>query len=716
MKQVLQHLRGGQIELAEVPCPLVRPGHLLIQSSCSLISAGTERMLVEFGRAGLLAKARAQPDKVSQVLQKIRTDGLMPTLEAVFSRLDEPMPLGYCNAGRVVEVGRGVDGFVVGDRVVSNGPHAEMICVPATLAARIPDQVDDASASFTVLGAVALHGVRLLRPTLGECFAVIGLGLLGQMAAQFLRAHGCRVLGIDPHPARCALAGRYGCQTLQVGEGADALQAAQAFSRGRGVDGVLITASASGDEIIHESAEMCRKRGRIVLVGVVGLNLKRADFYAKELTFQVSCSYGPGRYDPRYEDEATDYPLPYVRWTVARNFEAVLDALAAGQLDVRPLISRTVPHADAAAAYDAVLRDASVLGMLLKYPDGLAPVARTTRLQPSRPAPATGTRPTVGLIGTGSFARMVLLPAIRVAGVPVHSVSSARGVSGVHAARRFDVAEVTTDYRELLASEAVNTVFIATRHDTHARLAAEALRAGKHVFVEKPLAIDEEGLELVRAALAEHPHLQLMVGFNRRFAPHARKVRELLGRRAQPLAASILVNAGDIPAEHWIQDPAVGGGRIVGEACHFLDLLRFLVGCPIDTVQAAMFGPQAGGVRDDKMSVTLTFEDGSIGSVHYWANGPKSFPKERVEVFCAGRVLVIENWRRLAAYDWPGAPRMRSRLDKGHNAEVASFLRAVAEGGPSPIPFTEIDEVTRASFAAVRAAREARVVHLDPPR
>ncbi len=713
MKQVLQSLRNGSIEVADVPCPVVRPGHLLIQTTHTLISAGTERMLVEFGQAGLIAKARAQPEKVRQVLQKIRTDGLMPTLETVFARLDEPLPLGYCNVGRVVEVGRGVEGFQIGDRVASNGSHAEMVCVPATLAAKAPDGVRDEDASFTVLGSIALHGVRLLEPTLGENFVVVGLGLLGLMGAQFLRASGCRVLGIDHNARRCELARAAGCEALALEAGTDPVQAALAFSRGQGTDGVLVAASAKTDEIMHQAAQMCRKRGRIVLVGVVGLNLQRSDFYEKEIRFQVSCSYGPGRYDPTYEGQARDYPRPYVRWTVARNFEAVLGAMESGALQVAPLISDRVPHAEASRAYNAIVNDGSSLGLVMTYPNQPPPLERRVRLrEPSGADAARAATPSVAMIGAGNFAKLILLPAIKAAGGRLHSVVSAGGVTGFHAARKFDALEAGSDYRALLADPAVNVVFITTRHDSHPRMAAEALDAGKHVFCEKPLAIDEEGFELVRAAVARNPGRHLMVGFNRRFAPHAVAVRKLLAGRSQPVTVQLTVNAGAIPADNWNHDPAVGGGRIIGEGCHFIDLALALIGRPLASVQAAMVGPQAGGVRDDKMSILLTFADGSLATLNYWANGSKSYPKERIDVFSEGRVLVIDNWRKLVAFDWRGAPRMSIRQDKGHKAEVAEFLKRIAQGGPPLIPFEQIEQVTRATFAAMTAAREGRVISL----
>ncbi|MFH1746082.1 MAG: bi-domain-containing oxidoreductase [Planctomycetota bacterium] len=714
MKQILQHLRDGRIELADVPCPVTRPGHLLIQTSHSLISAGTERMLVEFGRAGLIAKARSQPEKVRQVLNKIKTDGLMPTLETVFSRLDEPMPLGYCNVGTVVEVGAGVTGFAVGDRVASNGPHAEMVCVPATLAASVPPEVDGECASFTVLGAIALQGIRLLQPTFGENFVVTGLGLLGMLAVQLLRAHGCRVLGVDINEGRCRLAEKFGCQTVAVGAGGDPVKAAETFSSGRGVDGVLITAATKSSEPMRQAALMCRKRGRIVSTGNVGMDLERSALYEKELSVQVSCSYGPGRYDPEYEERARDYPFAYVRWTEARNFEAVLQGLAQGAIDVRPLISQIAEHADAASAYNAILAGGDVLGVVLKYPQQAPPTQRVMTVS-SATAVEVGAAPgTVGMIGAGNFAKLMLLPAIRSAGARLQWVASAGGVTGLHAARKFGAARATSDYREMLADPAVGAVFVTTRHNSHASMVAEALGAGKHVFVEKPLAIDEEGLAQVCVAQAARPDRLVMVGFNRRFAPHALKAKELLSSRSQPIAVEIMVNAGHLPSDHWHHDPAVGGGRIVSEGCHFIDLAMDIVGYPITSVHAVMFGG-ARQAAEDKMTIVMTFADGSIGTVHYWANGPKSYPKERVEIFSEGRVLVIDNWRRLRAYGWKGAPRMSMRQDKGVRAEVARFLEAAVGGGRAPIPFTELELVTRATFAANQSAREGVTVRLAPP-
>jgi predicted dehydrogenase/threonine dehydrogenase-like Zn-dependent dehydrogenase len=713
LKQVLQSLRTGQTELATVPAPAAGRGQLLIRTRRTLVSAGTERMLVEFGQAGWLAKARQQPDKVRMVLDKVRTDGLAPTIEAVFNKLDQPVPLGYCNVGVVLEVGPGALGFTAGDRVVSNGRHAEVVSVGANLCAKVPDGVPDDDAAFAVLGAIGLQGVRLAQPTLGEAVVVTGLGLIGLVTVQLLRAHGCRVLGIDFDPAKLALARRLGAEVVDLSAGQDAVAAAQAFSRGRGVDAVLITASTTSNEPVHQGALMCRKRGRIVLVGVAGLELSRADFYEKELTFQVSCSYGPGRYDPRYEEQGFDYPVGFVRWTEQRNFEAVLDMMSDGRLDVAPLVSHRFAIDDAPQAYAVVAGAEPSLGILLEYPapDRVADTALRARTVPvTAPAPGATGRAAFGFVGSGNYASAVLIPAFKAAGARLHSVSSNGGVSGVHAARKFGAEAATTDTAALVADPDVAALVITTRHDSHARLACQALRAGKHVFVEKPLALTRDEVVAVEAALADaaaagRPRI-LMVGFNRRFAPQVQKVRALLGGVPEPKAFVMTVNAGALPAEHWAHDPAVGGGRILGEACHFVDLLRFLAGSPIAASHTvSMAGAPGVPVGEDRAVITLRFADGSLGTIQYLANGHKSFPKERLEVFAGGRVLQLDNYRRLTGYGWPGFSRMRLwRQDKGQWACAAAFVRAVMEGGAPPIPVDELLEVSRATIDIAAAA------------
>jgi predicted dehydrogenase/threonine dehydrogenase-like Zn-dependent dehydrogenase len=722
VKQVLQNLRTGSTELANIPAPAPYMGQLVIATRRSLISAGTERMLVEFSQASLLAKAKAQPEKVRQVLEKIRTDGILPTLETVFARLGQPLPLGYCNAGVVLAVGDGVNGFAVGDRVVSNGPHAEVVCVPSNLCARIPNEVSDDEAAFTVLAAVGLQGIRLANPSLGENVVVTGMGLLGLLTAQILRANGCRVMGIDFDTGRLDLARRFGVETVDLSAHADPVAAGLTFSDGRGVDAVLITASTQSSEPVHQAAKMSRKRGRIVLVGVTGLDLSRADFYEKELTFQVSCSYGPGRYDADYEQRGQDYPFGFVRWTERRNFEAVLDLMAREQLDVTPLISRRVPLEDAPVSYRELVTDRSALGVLLTYPERAdlshtlivknrkATTGKQTAAGANQ-ASATGVSPVVGVIGAGNFASLVLLPELAKKRLRLKTIASVGDPGAAIAACKFGFAQATSDYRVILDDAEINTVFVVTPHNTHAQMAAEALRAGKNVLVEKPLALSREELIRVRAAWQEAGQRQLMVGFNRRFAPLARRMKSLLAGRSQPLALIYTVNAGEIPAEHWTQDPRIGGGRIIGEACHFIDLLRFLVAHRIIGLEARMMGRSSGvTVRQDKMSIALEFADGSLGTVHYLANGSKRFPKERVEAFSEGRVLVLDNFRALTGYGWKGFHRERQwRQDKGHAAEIAAFIKRVTEGGEPLIPWAELEEVTLASFAAVERA-------MAPPR
>ncbi len=708
MNQILQNLRNGQIEIITAPTPYCRPNHLLIATQRSLISAGTERMLVEFGQGNLLSKARSQPEKVRQVLDKIGTDGLLPTIDAVRNKFDQPVPLGYCNAGVVIEVSAGVDDFAVGDRVVSNGPHAEIVSVAKNLCAKIPAGVEDEAAAFTVLGAVGLQGIRLLNPTLGERIVVSGLGLLGLLTVQTLVANGCQVLGIDFNRQRLALARQFGAQTVDLSAGEDPVAAGLAFSQGRGVDGVLITASAKSNEPVHQAAQMSRKRGRIVLVGVVGLELQRADFYEKELNFQVSCSYGPGRYDPLYEEAGQDYPFGFVRWTEQRNFEAVLALMSAGRLDVAALISHRVPFENAHEAYRLLTEDKSALGIVLAYagqPDQLRTVqTRST----GSPRSKEHSEVRIGVIGAGNFASATLLPALKGSNAQLCTIASAGGTSAAIAARKYGFAQATSDYRNILEDPAINTVLITTRHNSHARMVVEALAAGKHVFVEKPLALTRQELESIRRAVESAPTQQLLVGFNRRFAPLAVALKQRVSSRSEPLSMVYTVNAGEIPTDHWVHDPAVGGGRIIGEACHFIDFLTWLADCPIVGVEARSMGRSAGlSIAQDKMSILLDFADGSTGVVHYLANGSKQFPKERVEVFSQGRVLQLDNFRKLDGYGWTGFRNQHLwRQDKGHAAELKAFCERVQNGGPLLIPWATLEEVTLATFAAVARADE----------
>ncbi len=702
MKQVLQNLKTGTTEVADLPAPAVRRGQLLIATSQTLVSAGTERMLIEFGKAGWLEKARQQPDKVRMVLDKIKTDGLMPTLEAVFNKLDQPLPLGYCNVGRIAALGDGVSGFEVGNRVVSNGKHAEVVSVPVNLCAKVPEVVSDEEAAFVVLGAIALQGIRLVQPTLGETVVVTGLGLIGLVTVQLLRAHGCRVLGLDFDPEKLAIARQFGAEVVDLAAGEDPVAAAMAYSRGRGVDAVIVTAATKSNEPMHQAALMCRKRGRIVLVGVTGLELSRADFFEKELTFQVSCSYGPGRYDANYEEKGNDYPVGFVRWTEQRNFEAVLDMMADGRLDVKPLISHRFEIADAEQAYELVGGGSKSLGILLRYPGlSIDTASRTVAVTAgeSRSAIASGAR-SVSFIGSGNYATSVLIPAFKAAGARLRTVASAAGVTGLHAARKFGFEETTTETERLFGDPTTEAVVITTRHDSHAQYVLRAIEAGKHVFVEKPLCLTAGELAAIEAAVAARraqgaPGPMLMVGFNRRFAPHVQRVRQLLSGTPGPKAFVMTVNAGAIPVEHWTQDSATGGGRILGEACHFIDLLRYLADSPIARWERTdMQSPS-----NDTVSLQLRFANGSLGTIHYFSNGSKAFPKERLEVFAAGRVLQLDNFRKLAGFGWPGFSRTKLwRQDKGQKECARHFVNALGSGGPSPIPWEEVLEVSRISI------------------
>ena len=700
MKQLLQSLATGAHDLLELPSPTVAKGHLLIRSACSLVSAGTERMLVEFGKANWIEKARLQPDKVQQVLEKARTDGLFTTVDAVHSKLKQSIPLGYCNVGTVVAVGEGVSGFHVGDRVASNGSHAELVVVPQHLCALIPDRVSELEASFTVLASIGLQGIRLAQPSLGETFVVSGLGLIGLLTAQLLAAQGCRVLGIDPDPAKCSLAEKLGVTALNLASGADPVAWCLEETCGIGVDGVLITAATSSSEPVHVAAQTCRQRGRIVLVGVTGLDLRRDLFYKKELSFQVSCSYGPGRYDPSYEQQGNDYPIGFVRWTEQRNFQAVLHALATGALRTDALITHRFPIDQAASAYELLSSTEPSLGILLQYPGTADPEKRTISL-PAEAAAAPINRPSqplVGVIGAGNYSCRTLIPAFAKAGACFHTIAASSGIGPVQVGRKFGFHQASTDVPALLADSSCSTVVIATRHDSHAALVQQALAAGKHVFVEKPLCLTAEELRSIEAVYTGEQ--LLMVGFNRRFAPLLIDLQQQLGCLSGPKAFVYTCNAGAIPADHWTQDPALGGGRLVGEACHFVDLLRHLAASPIQDLQ--LLSATDSKPCPDTFSLQLRFANGSIGTIHYFANGSKAFPKERLEVFAAGKVLRLDNYHKLQAWGLPGF-RTRRRLsqDKGQVACCAAFLKAIKSGGAPPIPASEILEVQRWLLQAV---------------
>lgn len=699
MKQILQNLGSGKTTLVTAPSPQEKSNHLLIQTTSSLISAGTERMLVEFSQANFVKKVRKQPDKAKMVLDKVRTDGVATTFDAVKSKLDQPLSLGYCNVGIVVGIGSGVSEFKHGDRIISNGSHADVVRVAKNLCAKIPGNVTDEEASFTVLGSIGLQGIRLANPTLGECFVVIGVGLIGLITVQLLIANGCRVLAIDYDQKKLDIAKGFGAEIFNPSIKESTVSAGMVFSRGRGVDGVIITASTPSNDPVSQAAQMSRKRGRIILVGVVGLELARADFYEKELSFQVSCSYGPGRYEPEYEENGHDYPVGFVRWTEKRNFEAILDMLSSGRLNVKPLVSHRYSFDDALEGYETLTNDKSALGIILQYPRPASEELMNSEVELTPYSPGLANEPVVGFIGAGNYASRVLIPAFKVAGARLHTLCTSGGVNSTVHGSKNAFHKASSDTGSMLKNPEINTIAVVTRHNTHAYFVTEALNQGKNVFVEKPIAIDSDQLCLVRKAynlqLESGKSARLMVGFNRRFSPQIQKMKELLSGVSQPKSFIMTINSGDIAGDHWTQDADVGGGRIIGEACHFVDLMRFLAGSDIVSVQARRMGDTSAiATTEDKAAIILGFADGSFGTIHYYSNGAASFPKERIEVFTDGKVLQLDNFRKLRGFGWKGFNKMNLwQQDKGQKTCAKAFLDSVMKGEPSPIPAEEIFEV-----------------------
>lgn len=685
MKQLAQNLRTGETLLLNVPVPLARKGCLLIKTRKSLVSAGTERMLIRFSKANFLLKARQQPDKLRLVIDKIRVDGFWKTTRSVLRRLDQLLPLGYCNVGEVVAIGEGVEGFVIGDRVVSNGPHAEMVCVPANLVAKVPRNVPDEEAVFTVLGAVGLHAVRLLASELGERVAVIGLGLIGLMVVDLLHAQGCEVIGIEPDEDRRRIAEEKGIRAINPVKSIGKSDSEQ-FGE---MDGVIITASSRSGNVISVASAICRKRGRIVLTGDIPLHLNRADFYHKELTFQVSCAYGPGRYDHAYEEQGTDYPIAYVRWTVNRNFQEILRLLANGSMDVKPLISNIIPLENYSTIYQ---RNGQSLGTLIDYSGKCK--TRETVIQDQGNA-FVAQKVVAAVVGAGNFACMTLLPCLR--GKCIKYIASSGGLRAAELAAKYNIPFVSTDYREILADEEVHLVIVATRHDQHVPIATDAIGAGKHVFVEKPLGIDFRGVEAVKSAL-QHASCpaSLTVGFNRRCAPHIIKMRELL--EGAPMNIVITVNAGHVPGNAWIHDSTRGGGRLVGEACHFIDLAAWLAQTRIAEVctHALTVG---GCTSSENATVLLRLVNGSTGAVHYFSNGHSGYPKERIEVHSLGRTLILDDYKVLRGYGFERFREMKANAGKGHQQQFDRLFECISNKTPL-MPLEDIWNSSRATLAA----------------
>ncbi|HTS18625.1 MAG TPA: bi-domain-containing oxidoreductase [Verrucomicrobiae bacterium] len=691
MKQLVQDFKTGDIKLVDVPSPALAPGSVRVRNAFSLVSAGTERATVSLAQQSLVGKARSRPDLVRRVLDTVKREGISAAVRKVQSRLDQWKALGYSCAGTIVEVGEGVTGLSVGDRVACGGQdyasHAEEVVVPQNLCARVPDGVPLEHAAFTTLGAIAMQGVRQADVRLGESVAVIGLGLVGQLTVQIAKAAGCVVLGVDVSAEACELAKRCGCDAVATRTSGDVERLAARLTNEFGVDAAIITAAAPTNDPIELAAKICRERGRVVMVGVTGMELPRDMFYEKELEFRLSRSYGPGRYDPLYEEKGVDYPIGYVRWTEQRNMEAFVQLLAGRRVDVAPLMTHTFPIQDAAKAYELITgkTEQRFVGVLLQYPESKGGATQSVATLQRSSVGRASSPVSVGVIGAGHYAQGVLLPQFRTNGdVTLRTVCTATGVKAEKAKDKFGFETSTTNWRDVLADKTINTVVIATRHDLHARIVVEALRAGKAVFCEKPLCLRREELDGIAEAIQKSGNWRLMVGFNRRFAPFAAKARELAG----PLVMRYRVSVQPLPADHWINDPEAGGGRILAEACHFIDFLRFAARSRIVSVFAQGFG-------GENVQVAIRFADGSVGSIDYFDVADASLGKEHFEAFGGGRHVVVDDFR-----------------DKGQAEEVRQFVHAVKTGGPMPIPLEEIVDSTRATLAVVESIRTGRAIEL----
>jgi len=705
MKQIIQDIKKGNTILEEVPVPRVKSGAVLIKTTRTLVSLGTERMLVDFGKANLIQKAQQQPDKVKMVLDKVKTDGLRPTMEAVFNKLGQPLPLGYCNVGKVVAVGKDVTEFNIGDRVSSNGNHAEYVCIPKNLVAKIPDNVTDDEATFTVIGSIGLQGIRLLKPTFGETIVVVGLGLIGLVTAELLLANGCNVIGFDFDPNKVKIAKEKGIIAINPSEGTNQVEFVYSYTNDIGVDGVIITASNKSNEIISQSANMCRKRGRIVLVGVIGLDISRADFYEKEISFQVSCSYGPGRSDEEYEQKGHDYPIAYVRWTEKRNFEAVLNAISKKILNVNSLITDRVPLNDYQKIYGDMSNSKSIASVL-EYSSSEEQKSTIEIIRKS----FDGKKGVVGIIGSGNFTGATILPNLRKINTNIKYIGSSGGLSSTIMAKKHGIANSTSDYHQILKDDDVDLVLVTTQHHMHARMAIQAINANKSVFVEKPLAMNQKELDQIIEAYNVN-NVNVTVGFNRRFAPLAKKMKKVLGSSNTPINIIATMNAGFIPKNVWIHDMEIGGGRIIGEACHYIDLCTYLSGSKVVSVCMNAMGENPEE-NTDNASILLKYKNGTNAVINYFANGSKGYSKERLEVYSQERTLVMDNWRRLKGYGFNGLSNAKSAQNKGHFNQFQELLSQQENGGEAIIPFDEIVNTTRASFAAIESLKEGKWISI----
>lgn len=719
MKQLLQNMRDGKALVLDVPIPHVQPGTALVRTAASLVSVGTERMVIEFAEKSLVAKARSRPDLVLQVVDKARREGILPTIKAAFNRLDQPLALGYSSSGTIIALGKGLEGYKVGDRVACAGSgyavHAEYAIVPKNLLTPLPPEVDFETAAFSTLGAIALQGFRLAEAQIGENVAVIGLGLLGLLSVAIAHAAGCRVFGIDLDPLRAALGEQFGAKTTTR---AQAESAGMSFTKDNGFDTVLICAATSSNDPVELAGQIARDQGKVVAVGAVGMDIPRRVYFDKELSFQVSRSYGPGRYDPNYEEKGQDYPIGYVRWTEGRNLDAFVNLLATKQIDVTPLITHRFPIDDSPQAYDLITGKGSepFLGILLTYAlSESRAMEKEIKLDIAHKVSNIRGELSLGVLGAGNYARAVFLPVIKKAGgIHPKGIVSASGLNASHAAKKYGYEFVSSSNLDILENPEIDIVVILTRHQHHAHQVQVALRHGKHVYCEKPLALNKQELEQITSALASESAQLLMVGYNRRFAPLTQKLKGFFEGRGEPMFIQYRVNAGYLPETHWLHDPKQGGGRIIGEGCHFVDFLTHLVGTlPANVIAQGL--PDAGRYHSDNLLLTYTFPDGSLGSISYLANGDKSVAKERLEIFCEGKVAILDDFRNLELVFQGQRKKNKSPLgqDKGHQNAWEAFLHSVQNGGPPPIPYDEMIGVSLATFAANDSLRLNEQVSID---
>ncbi len=687
MAQAFQSLKNGYVNIEEIPMPNINDNEILIETTKTIISAGTERMLAEFGRSNWISKASQQPDKVKQVIAKARTNGIFNTLDTVLAKLDEPLPLGYCNVGNVIKVGRSVSFFKPGDRVVSNGYHSEIVVVPEKLCAKIPKNVKDEEAIFTVLASIGLQGIRLAEPTIGEVFVVSGLGLIGILTAQVLISGGMKVIGIDPDNKKLQLANNFGIKTFLPENIENLYSYLDKETSGNGVDGVIVTATTKSSDPIHLAAEICRKRGRIILVGVTGLNLNRELFYKKEIKFQVSCSYGPGRYDPSYEIESKDYPFGFVRWTEQRNFQAILNLLSDKKLITNSLITHQYNFNKISDAYETLLQNKFCLGIVINYKSRLSARRKIIEINKTQILKIKSDHPNISFIGAGNYSSSVLIPAFKKAKVNFKTIGAQSGKRSFYLGKKYNFNNISTDIDSLIKDKSTDAIVIATRHDSHAELIIKGLNNNKHIFVEKPLCLNLNELEKIKENVNENK--LLMVGFNRRFSSLTKILKNELEKINSKTHFIFTCNAGKLTDDHWLLNKVKGGGRLIGEACHFIDLLRYLSNSEIEKI---IYFP----VDESNQSfyININFNNGSSGCIQYITNGSYSFQKERLDVFVAGKVFQINNFLNIRS--WGNSSLKSKKLfkqDKGQEACVKAFIKAIKDGGPPPIPIEEIFEV-----------------------